>query len=585
MPNITPSLVPTKAPGTIFSSFTGGDTTLNIRWLTAADPAFYEAINRPLTDLLIRQLILAKAVDSLELSLGKENLFPFLVQPIVGSGTTEEELPTKWIWDLHASMPKKWENLRLAKIKRVSGANSITAGYSGDLRLIFTANILNSVVEVSIFYVDFQIDSDLTYQPLRLGVVDSIEESTPIAPGEIETVAGFLNFRTLDTTDQSVQDFLDLVAPPADTTDSNSDGYFDNPAVYEIVDTIPGGPAVTDDFATSALSHGTGLTTDSAWNAIPQLDSDIQSWIVSFNYPFDSLATRKSVDNIVIPAGIFREFDITAPAGDNPTGETSGTFYPVWITRIERIGTASSQLRFFFGTYNVTDAAVGGTPSTATVEFASLDLLSSYTDGEVVEILPIDNLQLITGTESTEFEQHFGRGHVVLSSLWDGTTSEIDDFFDAFDTIVDSPADSEFSTSSTRVSSFGISRVPKYVPTVGQSRAMIGSTARLTSPVYPGDDNRFVVEQDQGLGNQVDLEAVSGIASNTAIDRYGYTGALTHRVIKLVVDADALGDVSTTYNDEILPRLRVLLGRDPKFGDFLYNGTRLMFFNGDSWQG
>ena len=585
MPNVTPSLVPTKAPGTIFSSFTGGDTTLNIRWLTAADPAFYEAINRPLTDLLIRQLILAKAVDSLELSLGKENLFPFLVQPIVGSGTTEEELPTKWIWDLHASMPKKWENLRLAKIKRVSGANSVTAGYSGYLRLIFTANVLNSAVEVSIFYVDYQIDSDLTYQPLRLGVVDSIEESTPIAPGEIETVAGFLNFRTLDTTDQSVQDFLDLVAPPADTTDSNSDGYFDNPAVYEIVDTIPGGPAVTDDFATSALSHGTGLTTDSAWNAIPQLDSDIQSWIVSFNYPFDSLATRKSVDNIVIPAGIFREFDITAPAGDNPTGETSGTFYPVWITRIERIGTASSQLRFFFGTYNVTDAAVGGTPSTATVEFASLDLLSSYTDGEVVEILPIDNLQLITGTESTEFEQHFGRGHVVLSSLWDGTTSEIDDFFDAFDTIVDSPADSEFSTSSTRVSSFGISRVPKYVPTVGQSRAMIGSTARLTSPVYPGDDNRFVVEQDQGLGNQVDLEAVSGIASNTAIDRYGYTGALTHRVIKLVVDADALGDVSTTYNDEILPRLRVLLGRDPKFGDFLYNGTRLMFFNGDSWQG
>lgn len=524
-------------------------------------------------------------MDALQLSLGKENLFPFLVQPIVGSGTAEEEVPVKWVWDMHASLPKKWENLRLAKIKRIAGENSVTDGYTGYLRLIFTANVQNSTVEVAIFYADYHIDSDLTYQLLRLGVVDSLEEGTPIDPGEIETVTGFLIFRTLDTTDQAITDFLDLVAPPADTTDSNGDGYFDTPAVYEIVDTIPGGPAVTDDFSEAALSHGTGLTTDSAWNAIPQLDSDIQSWIVSFNYPFDSLATRNSVDNITIPAGIFREFDITVPAGDNPTGDSSGTFYPCWITRIERIGTGSNQLRFFFGTYNVTDAEVGGSPSTTAIEFASLDLLRSYTEGEIIEILPIDNLQLIEGTESTEFEQHFGRGHVVLSSVWNKTTSEIDDFFDEFDSIVDSPPDSEYSQAATRVSSFGISRVPKYVPTIGQSRALVGSTARLTSPVHPGDDNRYVTELDQGVGNQVDLEAVSGISPNSSIDRFGFTGALAHKVVKLIVAADTLGDNPTTYTNEILPRLRVLLGRDPRFGDFWYNGTRLMFFNGDSWQG
>jgi hypothetical protein len=56
-------------------------------------------------------------------------------------------------------------------------------------------------------------------------------------------------------------------------------------------------------------------------------------------------------------------------------------------------------------------------------------------------------------------------------------------------------------------------------------------------------------------------------------------------VVKLVVSADSLGDNPTTYTNEILPRLRILLGRDPRFGDFWYNGTRLMFFNGDSWQG
>ena len=585
IPTITPAKVPTKAPGSLFSSFTGGDNTLNIRWLTAADPAFYEALNRPLADVTLRQLILAKAVDSLQLAIGKENLFPFLIQPIVGSGTEIEDIPPKWIWDMHASLPKKWENLRLAKVKRIAGENSATNGYDGYLRLIFTANIQNSTVEVAIFYADYQIDSDLTYQLLRLGVVNSLEESTPIGPGEVETVTGFLIFRTLNTSDQAITDFYDLVAPPADTTDTNGDGYYDSPAVYEIIDTIPGGPAVTDDFDTAALSHGTGLIIDSAWNAIPQLDSDIQSWIVSFNYPFDSLATRNSVDNITIPAGIFREFDITVPAGDNPTGDSSGTYYPCWVTRIERIGASSSQLRFFFGTYNVTDSEIGGSPNTTPIEFASMDLLRSFAEGEIVEIVPINNLLLVSGTESTEFEQHFGRGHAVLSSLWGGTTSEIDDFFDAFDSIVDSPPDSEFPRSATRISSFGISRVPKYVPTVGQSRALTGSTARLASPIHPGEDNRFVTEKDQGTGNHVDLEAVSGITPNVSIDRFGFTGALAHRIVKLVVSASSLGDNPTTYTNDILPRLRVLLGRDPRFGDFWYNGTRIMFYNGDSWQG
>ena len=143
----------------------------------------------------------------------------------------------------------------------------------------------------------------------------------------------------------------------------------------------------------------------------------------------------------------------------------------------------------------------------------------------------------------------------------------------------------EFSISATRLSSFGVNRVPKYVPTKGESDALKGSTSRLASPIYPDYDNMYVTEKDQGLGDQVDLEAVSGITPNTSIDRYGFTGALTHKVIKLVVSADTLGDDPNTYNNDILPRLRALLGRDPQFGDFWHNGTRLMFYNGDSWQG
>lgn len=577
-------MVPTKAPGTLFSSLTGDDDSLNIRWLRPTDPAFYETLNRPLGDITVRQLVIAKAVDALQIRLGHQALFPYVTQPKVSSGTSEADVPLGWVWDFHASLPKKWEKLRLAKIKRLSGTNGETEGYTGWLRLIFTAQVDGSSVEVALFQADYLINSDLTYQTVRLSVVESPEESTVINSGEQETIGGFLIFRTLDVETDKVQTFLDLVAPPEDQTDSDSDGFFDNPGIYEITDSTPGGAGVTDDYSLLPLAHGTGLLTDSAWNAIPQLDADIQSWLTSFNYPYDAAANRTSTTGIVIPSGLFREFDITAPAGDEPTGDSTGTFFPVWVSRIEKIGTGTNQLRFFFATYNVTDEAADGTPSTTPIEFASLDLSRSFSEGEVVEITPIDDLQLQAGT-GEEYQQHFGRGHVVLSSLWDGTSSDVADFFDAFEAIVDSPADTEFSAASTRISSFGISRVPKYVPTVGQSRALAGSTSRRTTPIPPSFENRYVTEKDQGTGNQIDLESRAGITPNAAIDRYGYSGGLVHQIVKLVVDADLLGSDVNFYDTEILPRLRVLFGRDPQFGDHWYNGTRLMFFNGDTWQG
>ncbi|GAG34935.1 unnamed protein product, partial [marine sediment metagenome] len=60
------------------------------------------------------------------------------------------------------------------------------------------------------------------------------------------------------------------------------------------------------------------------------------------------------------------------------------------------------------------------------------------------------------------------------------------------------------------------------------------------------------------------------------------TGGLAHRTVRLVVNGNG---TSHTYDTDILPRLRALLGRDPEFGDFWYDGTRLKFFNGDTWQG
>lgn len=584
MPTISPNLIPTKAPGSIFDALTGGDETLNIRWLTASDPAYFEALNRPHADLAVRQLVIAKAVDNLELQLGHQALFPFLVQPRIASGGDVSEIPVQWIWGLSVSLPKKWEQLRLAKIMRMSGDNDVTAGYTGVLRFVFSGSVVGSETEVALFYADYEIENDLTYQPSRISIATTDEDNTAIEPSESETVAGFITFRTLDNTLTSIQTFFDLLAPPSDTTDSNADGFFDDPAVYEVVDTVAGGANVTEDFGTTSLNHGTGLLVDNAWNAIPELDSDIQSWLVSMNYPFDADANRTSSGSVEIPVGLFREFDITAPAGDNPTADTSGLYFPVYISRIERRDASSTQLRFYFATYNVTDEVSGGTPSTTPVEFAVLDLDSNLTPGDIVEIVPADNLMLETGSDADNFVQHFGRGHVVLSSLWGGTTTEVADFFAAFEDIVTDPADTSFSAGATRIGSFGISRVPKYTPTIGQSQALFGSTSRRDPAVHPDYDNRYVCEQDQGLGQRVDLEAEDGITPNASIDRYGYSGSLCHQMIKLVVDAGNLGSDSGYYDAHILPRLTILLGRAPAFGDIWYNGTRFMMFNGDSWQ-
>jgi len=78
MPTISPSLVPSVTPGNLFSTFTQDDT-LNIRWLTATDPVFYEAMNRPHADIALRQLTMAKTVDLLSLSIGHQAMFPFLI--------------------------------------------------------------------------------------------------------------------------------------------------------------------------------------------------------------------------------------------------------------------------------------------------------------------------------------------------------------------------------------------------------------------------------------------------------------------------------------------------------------------------
>jgi len=588
MPTIDPNLVPTVQPGSLFSTFTATGSSLNIRWLTATDPVYFEVTNRPIADVAVRQLIMAKALDALQVRLGHQNAFPYVIQPQIDLGSSTVDVPLSIIWDLHVSLAKKWEWVRLAKIKRISGSNPGTGDeYTGDLRFIFTGQESGSSTETAIFMADYMIDSALNFQIKQVDVVTTLEESVAIGSGESETIAGHVIFRTLDVTDETVQTFLDAVAPPPVTT-TDSEGNFVTPAEYEIADNIAGGSAIANDFSTVSFSHGTGMLTASAINNIPSLDSDLNTWLNTFNYPFrdDATLTSSTPAGVTIPQGLFKEFKLIAPNGDRPTDNNSGDYFPVWISRISRDDVNADQATLYFSTFNTSDS-----PSTTAIEFASLVLERDSSPGDIVSIDPYDDLfplidKDVDSTLSAQFRQGFGQGHVRLSSLWGLTDGEVSDFFDSMIPFAGDTVDFTFTMTATAVSSFGLSRVPHTIPTTGESEALSGSTSSLESPIYPSADNRYVVEADQGLGDQVDFHdpdtgLAEAIREHASIGQYGKTGALAHRIVYLEVDTSQ-GDLD--YDRDILPRLQILFGRDPGFGDFWHNGTTLNFFNGNDWQ-
>jgi len=575
MPNISPSVIPFIPAGSLFNRLTT-DSTFNIRWITNADPVYFEVQNRPTADLDVQLLIVAKAVDNVGLRMSHNYLFPFLIVPKLDAGSLGHlELPAAWIWDLHASLPQKWEYVRLARIKRLSGANGgSTGGYSGVLRLIFTAQIKGSITEVAVFRADFTIDSTLDYQISRIIVPATGEEPITVAASETSTIDGFIEFRSLDDTDPTVRGMYDAL-PFGGGSGSSGE------MVLSLVDGgAPGGSTDEQSYSASNFAHGTGLLTASAYNLIPVLDSDPNIWLESFNYPFRLGASRQSTtpasSPITIPKAIFSEFDICVPVSDQPTGDTTGAYCPIWVNRIERVDGAANTIKFIFATFNITLDQM----STVPIEFAEMTLSRSGTPGMVVEIAAIENLLMISGGSANLAMQGFGRGHAVLSDKWGGSTSEIEDFFDAFIPIVDVPPAAIYTDESTHISALAVSRSPRNIPDDGQYAALKSTSARRETPIVPSDTNRFVTEKDSGLGDQVDFSAATSplppaIRDNPDINRYGFKGGLVRPLITLIINS--AGTVHT-YDTDILPRLTALLGRPPQFGDTWFDGTRIKVF-------
>lgn len=575
MPTFNAANIPTITPGDLFDTLLA-DPSLTIRWLGPLEPAYYEVLNRPVADIALRQLIIAKAIDRINNNLGFLALFPFLVQPQIVNGSTLANIPIRIFWDSHVSLPDKWSKIRLARVDRLSGSNgSGGVNDSGTLRFIFTGNErtdgTDSTAETALFYADYIIDSPLTYQdvrPLPADLASGLSGFTALlATGEAPTIGGSIVFKTQDTTATDMATFL-VVAAPGSGTES-----------YQIVSTVGGG---SDAFAIGGLSHGTGLLTSSAYNGVISLESDPLNWVEAFNYPFDLNGTLTSTDSAVsIPTGLFIEFNIAVPANENPTGVSDGTHYPIWISKITR---NSTLFTFTFSTYNITDTS----PSISTpIEFASMVLSRSMVGGQIVAIEPENNLLLLTGSSGDldGATQHFGRGHVVLSRKWDSTGGDVDNFFNMLPEVPSGSNVVTFTPSSTRISAFGTSRIPKYIPTKGESLALRGTTARNNTPVYPADDNRYITELDEGLGDAINLDTTSGITPNAAFSSVGYMATRVHKLVNLVVDQSRTTEDASYYDTAVLPRLTVLFGRAPIFGDEWWTGTRFLKYNGNSWVG
>lgn len=278
MPTINPLLVPAIAPGSLFSVLTT-NSSVNVRYFVASDPVFYEVLNRPIADLALRQLMVAKTLDQLNLRIGHQSLYPYLNQPKIETGSTAVDVPMSMIWDMNVSLNQRYTAVRLAKIKRISGVNgAATSGsgpnfeFTGALRLVFTARVDASEGEVAVFEADVELDTDLTYQYVRIAAPSGIDASE-IDPGFGGTIGGFIIFKTLDQTDPGVQAFLNAVAPPiSGFVDTN--GEYDPPTIYDIQDSPAGGVTETNDFNLADVSHGTGLLLASATNAIPNFSCE-----------------------------------------------------------------------------------------------------------------------------------------------------------------------------------------------------------------------------------------------------------------------------------------------------------------------
>ena len=264
MAKFNPNIIPYISPTRLFSRLVS-DASLAIRWITGRDANWFETYNRLVSDVALRQLIIAKSVDRLGQCLSNRLIFPFIMQPILESSII---VPANVINDMHVTVPDNSSNLRLAYIIRLSGNNpakwcgptgSSIGEYSGVLRFVFTLNLDEYSEDFQVFYADYVIDSAYKQQRVKINksydtIYGSLSNPSSIESTFADRICGQITFNTLDVTDPEVRSFYDAVFPITGSV-----------GIYPIANAMP------IDFGYAATTFNSGILTDSAYNLFKQI--------------------------------------------------------------------------------------------------------------------------------------------------------------------------------------------------------------------------------------------------------------------------------------------------------------------------
>ena len=238
MPIIDPSLVPDIPTSDLFSRLL--DEDLSIRWLTINDPNFYQALNRPISDVELRQLIIAKALGQALSDTAARQQYPFLIQPEVDGNTEQVNVPPQIITDLLVSIPSDHRDFRLVRIDRISGD-----GTDGVIRFIFGATDGDNN-DVAIAFADYDIDNNKDIQIKNLQAANAVDVPSFTIASNLDQFFGRIIFSTRET--DAISSFLVQIA-------NSGSGQ------YNIIDTDAADDRV------KAISFGTGLLTSTVWNS------------------------------------------------------------------------------------------------------------------------------------------------------------------------------------------------------------------------------------------------------------------------------------------------------------------------------
>lgn len=246
---INPNLVPLVAASDLFNDFVNG-SSIKIRSLTPADPIYYQTLNRPLNDLSVRQLIMAKTISNSDQVLNYRLRYPYLVQPKI----TGSNIPLGLIWDMKARIPSDYYNLRVAYVVRIDGTNPATwlgasTPYTGTLRFVFAANRDGDPADYQMFHADYNINNTAELQRSRFSPIYTSLYGTLVNPTTVDAtiadnIAGQVTFSTLDQDDVVVRSFYDAVPPTGE---------------YALLS------ADIDSYNPYPLSFGSGLLCDGAY--------------------------------------------------------------------------------------------------------------------------------------------------------------------------------------------------------------------------------------------------------------------------------------------------------------------------------